>query len=225
MDDDRKSRLGATDAPCVLEVSPFRTGREVQLEKLDKIEAKAVTPAMSLGLALEPAILDIAEKELGSKLARQQVVWHPNDAFPFAATLDGRTEDQSRIVEVKTAGMFGPLRGNWGPPGTDEIPEHYLLQVHAQLACSGADVAYVYALLGGLGLMSYEVKADKELQERLHAKLAIWWARHVVEREPVPDSPKADLDFFKRIRRAPNSWAPMPEEADDEGLVFARNLP
>ncbi|GIV50738.1 MAG: hypothetical protein KatS3mg038_1259 [Candidatus Kapaibacterium sp.] len=54
---DRRSFLGASDAPAVLGLSPWRTAWEVWAEKTGRIDSWTGNAATSAGQLLEPAVL------------------------------------------------------------------------------------------------------------------------------------------------------------------------
>ncbi|GIV50913.1 MAG: hypothetical protein KatS3mg038_1434 [Candidatus Kapaibacterium sp.] len=61
---DRRSFLGASDAPAILGLSPWRTAYEVWAEKTGRIDSWSGNAATSAGQLLEPAVLAWASEEL-----------------------------------------------------------------------------------------------------------------------------------------------------------------
>ena len=57
---ERRKRLGATDVSAILGLNPYKTAYEVWLDKRNMLEPWNGNAATSLGLMLEPAILDEA---------------------------------------------------------------------------------------------------------------------------------------------------------------------
>jgi putative phage-type endonuclease len=211
---DRRSRLGATDMSALLGLNPYRVAYEVWLEKRDLLEPWSGNAATRLGQRLEPGLLDEAEQRWG-KLKRNVVVKHAN--APLAATLDGWLVESKTPVEIKTAGMlsdFADVSG-WGEQGSDEIPDHYLVQVHTQLACTDSESAKVLALIAGRGIVEYEVFADPKVSQMIVGFAADWWDTHIV-RGIEPDRTKPpSLEVLKRIRRQPNSVVALDASASE----------
>lgn len=208
--DQRRGRLGASDIPAVLGLSPWRSAYQVWLEKSGQLEPWNGNAATRTGQRLESAILDHAEEDLATTLERNVVCWAP-DGLPIAATLDGRIPNAAP-VEVKTSGIVGPVHGHWGDVDSDEVPDVYLVQVTVQMLCTGTDLGYLFALLGGRGIVRYQIHRDEAIVGQIAEASAAWWQRHVVEgieperTEPVP------LDVVKRLRRQPNKVIEFDEE-------------
>jgi putative phage-type endonuclease len=212
--DERRKGIGASDVAGILGVDPWRSPWDVWSDKRGLVEPWKGNEATKIGQYLERAVIDYAEAELGS-LARNVRVPYLG-GHPVVATLDALTED-GNPVEIKTAGMTGPLAPYWGDAGTDQIPEHYLCQVHTQLLCTGADMAFLYALLGGRGIVRYEIPRHDDLCETLANTLLEWWDRHIVHGEE-PSREKASLDIVKRFRRVPEKVVDL---GDDLNVLLA----
>jgi putative phage-type endonuclease len=186
----------------VLGLSPWKSAWTVWAEKVGLIEPWNGNEATRAGKRLESAILDHAEEDLGTTLERNLVCWAP-DTLPIAATLDARIP-HGAPVEAKTSGIVGPVYGHWGDADSDEIPDVYLIQVSVQMLCTAAEFAWLFALLGGRGIVRYRVQRDDAVLRQIGEFCGDWWQRHVVggiepERtDPVP------LDVVKRMRRTPN---------------------
>lgn len=208
---ERQQRLHATDVAAILGLSPHRVGYEVWLEKSGRIEPWGGNAATEIGSRLEAPILDVAESELGP-LRRNVLRVADGLDFPLAATLDAELHPQVP-VEAKTSGIVGPVYGEWGEDGTDVVPPAYLVQLTVQMLCSGSDLAHLYALLGGRGIVRYRVVRDEEVVRTISEFCGRWWQRHVVEAiepertEPVP------LEVVKRIRRQPHKTIALDDSA------------
>jgi putative phage-type endonuclease len=197
--EDRRKAIGASDVAAVLRLSPWACEWEVWADKRGMIEFSADTPATSAGKTLEPAVLDHAERQLG-KLFRDVRISH--DSLPLAATCDAIVLAGRRPVEAKTTGIVGPIVGHWGDQLTDQVPDHYLVQVQAQLMCTKSDLAYLFALLPGRGFVEYQIEPCDRLHEYLGNYLSDWWQRHVVQGvEPSIQDTVPSLDVVKRLRK------------------------
>jgi predicted phage-related endonuclease len=174
----------------------------VWAEKCGKLERWNGNEATRAGKRLESAILDHAQEDLGTTLERNVVAWAP-DNLPIASMLDARIPFSSP-VEAKTSGVVGPVYGNWGDADSDEIPDVYLVQVSVQMLCTGADVAWLYALLMGRGIVRYRVVRDDGVLNQIADTCADWWQRHVVEGVEPERTDPVPLDVVKRMRRTPN---------------------
>lgn len=198
---ERRNWVGASDVSAIVGVDPYRTAYDVWLEKsgaLEDIPGGSESEAIDLGNRLEPVILDMAEDRLGP-LVRGELFHCPG--VPLAANLDGRIADSAEPVEAKTAALTGPLSGQWGDDGSDEIPDGYLLQLHAQMLCTGADRAHLAALIGQRGFALFRVRRDDMLCDLIVRRVHEFWS--LVESATPPADSAPSMDVVKRIRRVP----------------------
>lgn len=198
----RRGVVGASETVLLFGLPAFgnRTISDLWFEKKYGTERQwKGNASTSFGLRLETPILDAAEERLGFKIVDRQR-WLTRDFN--GATLDGRQEGEGAIVEAKTSGIVGPSRlAEWGEDDSDDVPDSYLLQVTAQLLVSGAELAYLAALIGGRGFAMFRITPQAELQAAIAAKSAAFIASLAGDVAP-PEPPQ--LETLKRIRRQPN---------------------
>lgn len=209
---ERQTRIGASDVASILGISPYRSAWELWMEKTGQLEPWSGNEATKLGTKAESILLDEAEEQLG-QIDRDVFLWAPNSQL-IGATLDGQVVRTRCPVECKTSGLTGgPVQGYWGDPGTDEIPEYYLLQVQTQIWCAGADLAHVKAWLGGRGIVDYQVHRSDAIIKAVADQCREWWQRHVVEMAEPERQAAPSLEVVKRIRRQPNKVIQLDDEA------------
>lgn len=198
----RKSGLGGSDAAAALGLSPWKTPLALYLEKRGELPPVDETEAMRWGSIHEPAILNAYAQRAGVPLlAHPPLIRHPQYPWMFAS-LDARTGE--RVVEAKTARSAE----GWGEPGSDEIPEAYLLQVQHYMLVTALPIADVAALIGGNDFRVYTVEADRELHEMLIEGEHEFWQR--VQREDPPAAQSyQDVKMKWRLSNA------SPIEADN----------
>lgn len=192
---ERRRGIGGSDAPAVLGISPWRTPLDVWLDKTGQADdTMHDSDAMFWGRTLEPVIRQQYAERTG-RIVRVpvQTLQHPTHAF-MLANLDGVTDDR-RLLEIKTARSGA----DWGEPGTDEIPEPYLVQVQHYLCVTSLAVADVAVLIGGSDFRLYEVPADRELQQMLIEAEADFW--RLVETRTPPE-PRSYADTVRRYGRS-----------------------
>ena len=117
----RRKGIGASDVAAILGVSPWRSPWDVWADKTGRLQPWEGNEATKIGQYLESSVLSYAEAQVGD-LERNIRVERPGT--PIVATLDARTIKEGIPVEVKTAGMTGPLHGDWGDAMTDHVPDH-----------------------------------------------------------------------------------------------------
>jgi len=202
----RTQCLGATDLAAILGVDPYRSAWDVWAEKTGRVERAEASPAAEAGSRFEAGVLSWAEERLG-KLDRRGTERRV-DGTPILVHVDAIVAATREPVEAKTAGLFGPLHGQWGAEGTDEIPDQYLIQCQAHLMATGADVCHVAAFLGGRGYVLYQVHRHEQLQEVIAERALAFWRDHVEADEPPEARP--NLQVAKLLKR-------MPEKVADFG--------
>lgn len=178
----RKTGIGSSDASAVLGLSPWSTALSVYLDKTGQAPPKEMSQAMRWGLALEPAIAEAYRQETGrlATAPAKALARHPKRDWQIAS-IDREADD--RIVELKTAGAR--QADEWGEPGTDEVPEYYLVQVQHQMAVTGHLLADIAVLIGGQDFRVYHLERSEPIIDRLTEIEAAFWDR-VQRRDPPP---------------------------------------
>lgn len=192
--EERRKGIGGSDVAAIMGLSPWKTPYQVYQEKRREVDAWSGNEATDWGKRLEPAIRQWYSDVTGRCVRLpEKILFSPS--YPFMlASLDGFTDDP-RGVEIKSA--RSPK--GWGEPGTNEIPDYYILQVQHYMIVTGFDVFDVPVSIGGGSPELYEVPADKELQDMIIEAEAAFWQR-VVDGNP-PD-PVTYADAVQRFGRS-----------------------
>lgn len=205
----RRTVVGASEAVLLFGLPAFgkRTISDLWYEKKYGVEKSGSGNASTkLGQRLEAVVLEAAEERLGVPIVDRQL-WLTRDCN--GATLDGRVDERT-IVEAKTSGLLGPSTlSQWGDDNSDDAPDQYLVQVQAQLLVTGAELAYLAALIGGRGFAMFKITPHAELQAAIAAKSADFIASLADDVAP-PEPPQ--LDTLKRIRRQPNKVVTISDD-------------
>ncbi len=191
---ERRSGIGGSDAPAVLGLSKWKTPLQLYLEKRGELATQPESEPMRWGSRLEPLVRQEYADRTGEVVRLPDgLLRHP--AYPWMlATIDGVT-DTGRLVEIKTA----RTAEGWGEPGTDAVPQAYLIQVQHYLAVTGLHVADVAVLIGGQEFRLYEVPSDRELQELIIEQEAEFWK---AVQQGTPPDPVTYADVVARYGRA-----------------------
>lgn len=210
---ERQSALHSTDAAAILGLEGARkSAHTVWLEKTGRLEPGRGNAATEAGKFLESSILDFAETQLGPLERNVRCAATCTD-FPLVSTLDARVTSTGVPTEAKTTGIVGPVFGEWGEEGSDVVPQLYLVQTTIQMICSGTELAWLYALIGGRGFVAYQIRRDEEVVSAIVEQLGRWWDQHITRgveptlAEPVP------LEVLKRIRRQPEKMIELTGDA------------
>lgn len=191
---DRMAGIGGSDAAAVLGLSKYKTPLQVYQEKRGELGEIPDNEPMLWGRVLEPVIRQQYAERTGQVVRLPEGIIR-SERHPFMlATVDGIT-DSGRLVEIKTA----RTAQEWGEPGTDEVPQAYLIQVQHYLTVTALPVADVAVLIGGSDFRLYHIEADPELQGLIIEGEAEFWQR--VE-QGIPPEPVSYADVIARFGRS-----------------------
>ena len=157
----RRQGIGASDAPIIMGVSPFKTINQLWKEKVMGWQQED-NSFMARGRALEDEALGKFMMETGYFLTSQVQKIHENYDW-MRATLDGWDENEKILVEIKTCKF-----------PHQEIPKHYYPQVQHQMAVTGIDHMFYFSYDGKNGKI-LEVKRDEEYCEKMIKKEFKFW--------------------------------------------------
>jgi len=142
----RRTKVTASDAAIIMDVSPWGTKYSLWLEKLDLASPKTCTPAMKRGLDLE----DLARKEFYDIVGVEvfpKVLTHPVHTW-MSASMDGLSKFGDVAVEVKCPGTKDHSLAIEGV-----VPDKYFPQLQHQLAVCGLDMIYYLSFDGQEGVI------------------------------------------------------------------------
>lgn len=193
---ERQGYVGASEvAKIVLGDGAY----DLWLAKTGKlVDNNESSPAMEMGLMLEHSILRRAQKDLGPIEKRGSLLEYKHSELPIVSHPDGIVKLSGEPVEVKTSGLFGPAMAGFGNPGTDELPERYLIQATVHLMCAMRNLCHVPVVLGGKGYQMYVVQRNADLVAAIAEKVALFWQK--VQADIPPDG-WPSIDVARMIRR------------------------
>lgn len=205
---ERRKGLFSSDAAAICGRSPWRTAWEVFLDKTGQLPESEPSELMLLGLELEPVIANLYQQKTGASLIEPGLRWHPKVPW-LGANCDRLASD--RIVELK----FAASGRGWGEEETDEIPQHYLLQVHHQMLVMGEQLADVAVLFGYGRFRIFTVPRNEDLAESLLSLEAEFWRQHVLlKTRPEPDwSHRRTQDLVKALYPATGGAIEIHDES------------
>lgn len=182
---ERQAGIGSSDAPNLLGVG-YRTAADVYRSKIDPPDERLPRAGvLRRGIDLETIIAQrYAESlEIEVEPPEESVIVHPARPWQMAS-LDRVRIDTGKPVELKSTAGFGE---QWGPSGTDQVPDGYLVQTQHQMGVVGADCCDLAALdVITWELRVYRIGFDPAFFEFLTAIEAQFWTDHVLTRTPPP---------------------------------------
>jgi predicted phage-related endonuclease len=165
---------------------------------------------VALGEPMEDVLRPFVAERLGGTLTRDRREYrHPD--LPLVGHVDYRlSRDAEAVVELlggpaskrpvadmKTSLGHG-ARHRFGEDGTDEVDADVLLQMQGYMLLTGAEVAFVAALVPGPDLKIYPIRADLELQHLIREGVMRFW--NCVQTDTPPD-PTTEADARQRWTR------------------------
>src|SRR5689334_6309347 len=128
----RRNKIGASDAPVIMGVSPWKTPFQLWEEKLGIGKEKETTASMRRGIDMEEEARQKFE-ELTGHIVFPKVMFHPDYEY-LMASLDGIDMDHKVAVEIKCPG-----REDHECAMDGVVPEKYKPQLQHQLEVTGLD--------------------------------------------------------------------------------------
>jgi putative phage-type endonuclease len=198
----RRTGIGGSDAGAILGLSAYKTPLDVYLEKVGEADPTEDTAATYWGRKLEDLVADEYNVRTGRRVERcNDTLRHPDvgylighvDRLVWDGSHRPRVRGQvrtRRLLECKTAGAH--MADQWGPEGTDQIPEVYIAQVQHYLCVTGCEVADVAVLIGGRDFRVYEIPRDDDLIMAMRDAMAEFWG-HVEKQQPPEPTTLADI--------------------------------
>lgn len=200
----RRNVIGASDAGTILGLNPHESPMSLYLRKRGEIEDKEETLAMWLGHEMEPIIAKRYEMETGRRLqdpGDYNILHHPQHEW-LTATRDRTAmlgEDHGP-VELKAPGER--MAKGWSD--TDS-PLCYQVQLQIQMACMGAKVGELAAIVGNQNFYCIRYERDDAFLQVVIPVLHEFWLG-------VQNGTPPEIDGTESTRKAIRALHP-----DDNG--------
>ena len=216
-------KVGGSDVATILGLNPYKTAVELYHEKrgtLDLIDLSG-NIAVEAGNVLEDGIAELAAAHMSRawgrtvKLRRSNLTLVHPDYDWITVHIDRDVVGEERGVEIKNVGAQAAR--NWGPQGTDEIPDYYLPQPHTYMLVKSYPVWTVAGYFGGADLRLYEVDRSKEWDDLIVERTHDFW-NGVLEGVPPPIdlTDKAAERLVKRLYPGTDGTEQLCNSADLE---------
>lgn len=188
----RRSKLGASDAPIIMGVSPWKTPLQLWKEKLGLADSTKMNPAMKRGHELEEKARERFQEMTDIMVAPAVFVHQKHDWM--MASLDGINYLGNRAVEIKCPGHKDHELALQGI-----IPEKYYPQLQHQIEVCSLEFIYYFSFNGVSGKIIEVPRDDKYISGLLKKELEFMKCLRDLE------SPKfSERDF---VDREDDEWA------------------
>lgn len=209
---DRKKRsagVGSSEAAMVIYVedghgdsrplSPWGGKHTLWRRKTGRDSWDKETDYMRRGTFLEAGLIEWYAADHGIPWYKPSTITHPiypyvvdsADGISFAPGTpkkDMKKKHPRRVIEAKV--LTGFDREGWGSPGTDEIPDHYLIQSMWHIgAHQPEEMSCDFPIDLDCKRLDYVVTWDEELYQSVLLEVERFWVDHVqADKEPEIDN-------------------------------------
>lgn len=197
---DRSKYIGGSDIGAILGLSPFKSPLAVWMEKTGKEVKPVDSLPLRFGSFVEEFVANEYAKATGFPLRHDESIYiHPDHSFMSAhidrfVHSDGLDQPATKILECKTANLFS--RGEWGEPGSDQVPMSYLCQYVWYMAITEIEKTDLAVLLGNADFRIYSIHRDRELENLVLEKAHHFWHEHVLKDIPPPVQSTEDCQLL-----------------------------
>jgi putative phage-type endonuclease len=192
------SSIGAAEAATALGYNPWKTPRELWMEKTGRTSTFFENEKTRAGIAFEEAIARMVAEDFDAIVRRQHFIRY-HKKYPFISATPDRTiqprksffdqygERFSRVglLEIKNMEHFD-----------GHIPMYYWVQLQQQMAVTGKTWVVFAVLIRGYKLDTQIVRKDnKFIRSELIPQLAEFWSYVEKDKEP-PFTQKKEIEKF-----------------------------
>ena len=189
----RTQGIGGSDVAAILGMDEYRTALDVQRDKLGLGHPITETGRMRAGKILEPHVAAMYAAATGRTLYEMTPRIHRDHSW-MRGSVDRMFqhpygEQERGILEIKTT---SPM--NYRKVKLLGIPETWLLQLQWYLEIYDTDLG-AYAILDrdSFDLIHFDYPRDRDLAANLVDHVCAWWHRHIVNREPILSTVRAEI--------------------------------
>lgn len=216
----RLNRITSSVAAACLGADPHCTPLQAWA-KITGRDVFAGNNATVRGTLLEPVVLDYPTH--GGELTRQQAPFVEWGWRGDSVDCLYRAAGVTLCGEGKTVAQGGA--SEWGPDGTDQVPDKVVVQSLWHLAhWPQADACIVPVLIGGFAFefRTYRVPRNDEAIGIILEDCAQFWRDYVKTDKPPPAS-AGDDESLRHLypRHVPGQWLEPTDELADSAAVYA----
>lgn len=208
----RRAGIGGSDAGAVLGLNRWKTPLDVYLEKIGEADPQADNDATYWGNVLEDVVAAEYARREGVRVRRRNMTMASPEHPFMLANVDRTVDGQRKVLECKTAGQY--MSDEWGPDGSDQVPDSYLVQVTHYMMVTGYQQADLAVLIGGRDFRIYRIGYDRELADMIAEHEAQFWHEHVEARVPPAPINLDDLQTLYAIDNGESVVATLEQEQE-----------
>lgn len=214
----RLGGIGASEIAALAGFSKWATPIEIYQSKIGLVADEVSSYQARIGILGEQVFADAWAAAAGRVVVPVHTMRHPLNPYAiatpdFAVFAPGVTPPPlvdamgrralesvagcERLLQVKSSSWR--MRGDWGAPGTDQVPVEYLCQAHWEGAIAGVDEVLIVVDFDKTQLLEYPIKVSLDTFAELYAIAERFMVEHVEARvPPLVDGSTAWADFLAR---------------------------
>lgn len=210
----RRKGISATDAAPILGLSPWKSPADVWLDKRKPdLVVQKDSAYLYWGNRLEQTIAEEYGKVTCQDLEPSKLVVNPKVPWLMCSP-DRLIKGKKKGVECKNASDRNAHQ--WGPTGTDRVPQHYLIQCFHSMMVTNINEWDLAVLIGGNDFRIYHLFADKELMKTIWQQEEEFYRRFIAgEETPKFDWGKSVAEFVRK--KYPHHTEKAEFSVDDNG--------
>lgn len=213
---ERQKGIGASEVGTILGLNPYESPYELYLHKRGEIPAKDETLPMWLGHEMEPIIAKRYELETDRKLndpGEYTILEHPE--YPWLrATLDRTAVIRGHIGPVELKAPGSDLGGAWE---AFDAPLVYQAQLQIQMACMGASMGEIAALVGNKDFYVIEYARNDNFLASVIPEIHEFWERVQTGNPPPVDGSESTRNALRKLHPFDNgNTTELPAEFGDK---------
>jgi putative phage-type endonuclease len=179
----RRKGIGGSDAPVLLDASPYQSLYGLWLEKTGQAEDFEGNDATRRGTWLEPHLADWFVEETSIPVRRCGLL--QSKARDHLLTTPDRLTADGGLLEIKTVGQWAKVAEEWKGGG---IARHAEIQAQQQMAVTGRTHAWFVVFQDPRPQLRGPIERDETLIALILERADWFWREHVVPGvEPLVD--------------------------------------
>jgi putative phage-type endonuclease len=219
----RRGGFGGSDAAAVVGMSRYRNLVDLVLEKRG-LSQQPTNDAMRRGKLVEKGIRQALALITKGIVFGEEFVTHPEHEFMFA-TLDGRYAN-GKPFQIKTHADYPATRAQYGASGTDQFPDEERLQIVHEMACASVEEEDLVVLLaddGALEVLSYMVDQGVNIDIVAYYIVALGLRTYTVrrDRELEAELIEAERDAYERYIKGTETPIDISKAQPDDKIIDA----
>jgi len=160
--DFRRTKIGASDAPIIMGVSPYKSPKQLLNEKRTGVSSTVIHAGIQAGKDLEPYALSLLNADKGLKM--EPIVCQSDEYEFMIASYDGYDLDANVACEIKVPNLADHQLAVNG-----KVPEKYYPQLQHQMLVSNLK-SIIYCSYRDLEIATVVVERDEAYLKSLIAK-------------------------------------------------------